>query len=293
LKTTVRRRLFASRRTFSQLRRSATALLSRISLALCTASFGTTLAATQALAATDGEDTARLLSFGGMCLNCELSGRKLPQAKFIGANFAGAAMVGSDLHGAAFFGSNFNGADLAKADLHDATLFGSDFTNTDFTEANLAGVRGHGANFTGANLTRANLGGANLLGSELVRVNARDAQFVGATLFGANLTQGHFERASFRTANLVGANLAGASLAGTDFTGANFAHTNIAASDLSQARGLTQDQIDQACGGPSTRLPAGLVAKTCKPGAGNVIVLHSMTPVHAGAPRYIVELGIP
>src|SRR5277367_77709 len=127
--------LFASRRTIPQLRRSAAALLSRISLALCMASFGATLAATQALAATDGEDTTRVLAFGGMCLNCELSGRKLPQAKFIGANFAG--------------------ADLARADLHDATLFGSDFTNTDFTEANLLGVRGHGANFTSANLSRA------------------------------------------------------------------------------------------------------------------------------------------
>jgi uncharacterized protein YjbI with pentapeptide repeats len=291
LKTTVRRKLFAARRTFSQLRRSATALLSRISLALCMASFGATLAATQAQAADDGEDTTRVLAFGGMCLNCDLSGRKLPQAKFIGANFAGAAMVGSDLHGAAFFGSNFSGADLAKADLHDATLFGSDFTNTDFTEANLSGVRGHGANFLGANLTRANLSGANLLGSELVRVSARDAQFVGATLFGANLSQGHFERANFKSANLVGANLAGASVAGTDFTGANFAHANIAASDLSQAKGLTQDQIDQACGGPSTRLPAGLVARTCKPGVGNVIVLHATTPTHAGAPHYIVEFA--
>jgi uncharacterized protein YjbI with pentapeptide repeats len=289
----VRRLLFASRRTFSQLRRSATVLLTRILIALCMASFGVTLAATRAWAGDDGGDTTRVLAFGGMCLNCELSGRKLPQARFIGANFAGAAMVGSDLHGAAFVGSNFVGADLARADLHDATLFGSDFTNTDFTEANLLGVRGHGANFTGANLSRANLGGANLLGSDLVRVNARDAQFVGATLFGANLTQGHFEHASFKAANLVGANLAGASLVGTDFTGANFAHTNIASSDLSQARGLTQDQIDQACGGPSTRLPAGLVAKTCKPGVGNVIVLHTTTPIRAGAPRYIFELGIP
>ena len=118
------------------------------------ASFGATLAATHAWAADDGEDTARLLSFGGMCLNCELSGRKLPEAKFIGANFSGASMVGSDLHGSAFFGSNFAGADLAKADLHGATLFSSDFTNTDFTEANLAGVHGHGDNFYGANLTR-------------------------------------------------------------------------------------------------------------------------------------------
>src|ERR1700676_888176 len=143
--------LFASQRIVSPLPRSPAHLLSRISLALCMASFAAPFAATHAWAADDGEDTARLLSFGGMCVNCELSGRKLPEAKFIGANFAGASMVGSDLHGATFFGSNFNGADLAKADLHGATLFGSDFTGTDFTDANLAGVHGHGDTFNGAN----------------------------------------------------------------------------------------------------------------------------------------------
>ena len=70
--------------------RSPFAFLSRISLTLCMASFGATIAASHAWAADDGEDTARLLSFGGMCTSCDLSGRKLPQAKFIGANFSGA-----------------------------------------------------------------------------------------------------------------------------------------------------------------------------------------------------------
>ena len=112
-------------------------------------------------------------------------------------------------------------------------------------------------------------------------------------LWGADLTQGHFERANFKSANLIGANLAAAALAGADFTGANLAHANIASTDLSQTRGLTQAQIDEACGGPSTRLPAGLVAKTCRPGAGNVIVLHSITPIHAGAPHYIIDINVP
>ena len=56
---------------------------------------------------------------------------------------------------------------------------------------------------------------------------------------------------------------------------------------------FTVAQIDQACGGPSTRLPGGLVAKTCTAGVGNVIILRSITPIHAGAPRYIVDLNVP
>jgi hypothetical protein len=39
---------------------------------------------------------------------------------------------------------------------------------------------------------------------------------------------------------------------------------------------------------PSTRLPPGLVGRTCRSGP-NVIVLHATTPVR-GPPRYIIDL---
>jgi uncharacterized protein YjbI with pentapeptide repeats len=55
----------------------------------------------QAQASTEDKDVARLVSFGGMCVSCELSGRKLTGAKFTGANFAKAVLIGSDLRGAA------------------------------------------------------------------------------------------------------------------------------------------------------------------------------------------------
>ncbi|MEJ0066060.1 MAG: pentapeptide repeat-containing protein [Caulobacteraceae bacterium] len=291
MKTTVRRRLFASRRTFFQLRRSATALLSRISLAVCMASFGVTLAATHAQAADDGEDTTRVLAFGGMCLNCELSGRKLPQAKFIGANFAGAAMVGSDLHGAAIFGSNFIGADLARADLHDATLFGSDFTNTRLhrgeprRRARPRRQLHRRQPDPGRSRWREPAGlGAGPRERSRRSVRRRDA--VRRKPHSGPLRAGQLQdrqsgrrqprRRQSRRNRLHRRQLR--------------PHQHCRERPLA-GQGLDPDQIDQACGGPSTRLPAGLVAKPCKP--GNVIVLHSTTPIHAGAPRYIVELAIP
>ncbi len=39
---------------------------------------------------------------------------------------------------------------------------------------------------------------------------------------------------------------------------------------------------------PSTKLPAGIVGRTCRSGP-NVIVLHATTPVHGS--RYIIDLA--
>ena len=270
--------------------RSPAAFLARVAASLCMASFGGMMAATHAFAADQGDDVSRVFSFGGMCVSCELSGRKLPDARFMGANFTGATMVGSDLHGAWFFGTNFSRADLARANLSGASLFGSDFENVNFTDANLGGVKGHGANFTGANLTRTHFEAANLLGAGLEHVNAQGANFTGASMLGANLDEGRFERASFHNANFFGASLAAAAFPGADFSGAMLNHANLAGADLSSARGLTQAQLDQACSTPSTKLPAGLVGRACHGGGANVIVLHSTSPVH-GAPRYIVDMA--
>src|SRR5215472_1845123 len=267
--------------------RSAAQRLVRPALALCLASFGVCLGASQADALDQGGDTMRLLSFGGMCVNCELSGRKLPDARFLGANFMGATFVGSDMRGASFFGSNFANADLTRADLRGANLFGSDFMNANFTDANVAGVTGHGVNLVGANLTRANFQGANMTGGELMRVNARQCRFDGANLFGVNLTQGRFDGASFRDAQLVGAILTGGVFTGADFRGAVLMHASLAGADLSGAKGLTQEQVGQACSAAGTRLPTGLVPKTCS-GLPNFIIMHS-TPSRAGAPQFVIE----
>ena len=142
--------------------RSPTAFLARIAATLLLASFGGALGATRAFALDQGDDVSRLFSFGGACVSCELSGRKLPDAHFVGANFSSAMMVASDLRGAWFVGANFSKANLARADLRGANLLGTNFLGADFTDANLAGIRGHGADFTGANLTHADLAGADL-----------------------------------------------------------------------------------------------------------------------------------
>ena len=65
---------------------------------------------------------------------------------------------------------------------------------------------------------------------------------------GADLTH-----ASFVGSFLEGANLSGARLDGTNFSGA----------ELGRARGLTQGQLDRACGDGQTELPRGLRIPRC------------------------------
>jgi len=89
------------------------------------------------------------------------------------------------------------------------------------------------------------------------------ADFTGAKLVLMCMSYGDYKDASFRDANLSGANLAHGHLDGADLTGARLTITSIKGADLSRAKGLTQAQIDQACGDAETRLPLPLHVKTC------------------------------
>jgi uncharacterized protein YjbI with pentapeptide repeats len=117
-----------------------------------------------------------------------------------------------------------SGADLRNANLKYATLEG----------AALDGAILENANLRGAKLSGADLGGAYLSGADL-----RDADLGDASLREADL-QRKLEL------DLEGACLAGAELINTDLTGAN----------LRSARGLTQEQVEQALGDrTTTQLP--------------------------------------
>jgi len=105
----------------------------------------------------------------------------------------------------------------------------------------------------GADLTNQCVKGGNLAG----------ADFDHARLVLACMSYANFRGASFRRADLSGANLAHANLDGADLTGADLTVTSLKGTDLSRAIGLTQPQLDAACGDAATRPPAGLSVKTC------------------------------
>jgi len=74
----------------------------------------------------------------------------------------------------------------------------------------------------------------------------------------------NFTNASFRGTELSGANLAGAKLDGADLTGAKTSITSFLGTDLRHVKGLTQAQLDVACGDSKTLLQPGLKIHTCK-----------------------------
>ena len=131
--------------------------------------------------------------------------------------------------------------------------------------------------------------------SDIAALKARGVNFRDATLTGSNLGSGVFDNASFRDADLTAANLAGGTFAGADFRGASLSAANIGGVDLSRAKGLDQEQIDEACTDSATRLPAGLVlrGRGCHKGPrvrAPIPPAPPAPPPPPAAPRYLVAV---
>ena len=108
-----------------------------------------------------------------------------------------------------------------------------------------------------------NLQGANLNNTCVKAKNLTGANFDRATAVLMCMSFANFSGATFRGTDLSGANLAHADLDGADLTGAVMDITSLKGTDLTKALGLTQKQLDQACGDADTRVPAGLTVHLC------------------------------
>lgn len=111
--------------------------------------------------------------------------------------------------------------------------------------------------------------GCDLRGADLTNTCVKEHDLHGANFDGANATLmcmsfSNFTNASFRGTELSGANLAGAKMDGADMTGAKTSITSFLGTDLRKVKGLTQKQLDVACGDGKTLLPPGLKVRTCQ-----------------------------
>ena len=97
------------------------------------------------------------------------------------------------------------------------------------------------------------LGGAHLRGANLENANLKEADLRSAILIEANLTGADLEKASLSRADLWGANLREANLRGVDLRNAHLSRA-----DLTEAKGLSQWQINQAKTNKDTKLPPDL-----------------------------------
>jgi uncharacterized protein YjbI with pentapeptide repeats len=108
-----------------------------------------------------------------------------------------------------------------------------------------------------------NLQGADLNNTCVKAKNLSGANFDGASAVLMCMSYANFSNATFRGTDLSGANLAHADLDGADLTGAVLGITSLKGTDLTKAKGLTQKQLDSACGDADTRVPAGLTVHLC------------------------------
>jgi uncharacterized protein YjbI with pentapeptide repeats len=147
---------------------------------------------------------------------------------------------------------NLHGCFFPDADLHGADLAGALLTGAWLCGANLDQARLRGALLLDVNAGLARLCEADLTGAALVKANLIWALLSKATLIEAQLAQ-----ANLRYANLRGANLSNAILTKADLTESELIDAQLFGADLSEAIGLTQEQLDAAKGDHATRIPTG------------------------------------
>ena len=157
-------------------------------------------------------------------------------------------------------------ADLVEAELSTKPENWTGIGKKEELDAQIAQVKGarlegmdlRHALAVGAFLVKANLEDANLQGAFLVK-----AKLQGAHLVAANLQEAMLEDANLQGADLGLAKLQGASLYYANLQGASFQDAELRGTKLRYARGLSQKQLDLACGDAETELPTGKKIKTC------------------------------
>jgi uncharacterized protein YjbI with pentapeptide repeats len=120
-------------------------------------------------------------------------------------------------------------------------------------QGDFSGLEARGLNLSGARLRQADLSLSVMNRTRFSNTDMRDVEAYGGVFSGSN-----FSRANLTNASFVGAYLEGASFAGTTLSG-----TNLSGARLTRVTGLTQGQLNQACGDESTVLPRGLRIPAC------------------------------
>ncbi|WP_339913824.1 pentapeptide repeat-containing protein [uncultured Brevundimonas sp.] len=120
-------------------------------------------------------------------------------------------------------------------------------------QGDFSGLQARGLNLSGSRLRQSNLSLAVMNRTRFSNADMRDVDAYGAVFSSANFSGANLTNASFVGTFLEGANFAGATLSGTNFSGAQ----------LARSTGLSQRQLNQACGDNSTELPSGLRIPAC------------------------------
>lgn len=172
-------------------------------------------------------------------------------------------------------GAQLRGVDLRYASARESFLACADLRRAKLRGINLVGAQLQGALLAGASLQKAYLFRAQMRGARLQEATLEGAYLADAALTGAILRFARLKGivavgTQFADADLLGADLEEALLSGANLKGANMSQTrlyrtSLDGADLTDARNLRQEQIDEACISNETKLPAGITRPHSNP----------------------------
>jgi uncharacterized protein YjbI with pentapeptide repeats len=166
-----------------------------------------------------------------------------------GANLLGVDFTSTDLRNSNLLAANFEKATLVRASLADSTAKGARFDKIEAYRTDFSHMDAQGAVFTSAEVQRSNFQDANLTNVDFTKAELGRAQFHDADISGSRFSFANLARADFRGATFT---------TPIDFNGAFLFLTRIESLDLSNSSGLSQWQLNMACGDARTELPSGL-----------------------------------
>ena len=120
------------------------------------------------------------------------------------------------------------------------------------------------ADFGGAELKGRNFAGARLRQANLSVSVMNHTNFSGADLRDADASAAVFSSSNFAGADLTNATFVGTYLQGANFHGARMNGTNFSGAEMDHAVGLTQGQLNGACGEGDSHVPRGLRLQPCR-----------------------------
>lgn len=120
-------------------------------------------------------------------------------------------------------------------------------------QGDFGGLEARGLNLSGSRLRQSDLSLSVMNRTRFTGADMRDVEAYGAVFSSSNFSRANLTNASFVGTYLEGSNFSGATLVGTNFSGAQ----------LVRATGLTQTQLNRACGDQATTLPRGLRIPAC------------------------------
>ena len=207
---------------------------------------------------------ARLHTYSGACSNCDLSNKTMTRMQLQNSDLSGSIFNRSNLSGGNFDNSNLSSThfrraylvgvsgdkvNLEKSVMLDSTLIEAKLTDTNFRSVNLSR----------ADMTRGEFQNSFFNDSTLISVSAEDADFSNSHFVNARA-----DHIDLEDANLTNTVLRGVSFGTAVFNGTTLTDSDLSGADLRNVTGLTQAQLDTACGDYKTRLPTTMSIAYCK-----------------------------